>query len=239
MTELSGFTAAQPLAQIGPQSLRLPSSMAEVCDCDSGCGASQILQGLAQIVASGLTDRIDIKVQAVTTTERVRVLVIPWKKDGVADNGAAPPGGWVAVDGTEVVGMGNSEYASRWTNNLPLKWDGTVAAELIDGGRVKLTFPQPTSANRPFTYSVTSDGQDVPLVGSPVVHDGQNEIVSGVPVPTGAVVDVTIDAGLTQPGQSAAYCVHVATQYQGVSGQSPESNTVTVPEQEPEGDPPA
>lgn len=208
MSELSGFSAAQPLASIGPQSLRLPTSMGEVCECESGCGASRILRGLAQIVASGLTDLIEINVQAVPTPERVQVVVIPWKKDGVARNGVAIPGGWIAVDGSEVVGMGNGEYASRWSMNVPLEWDAAVTAEVVDGA-AKLTFPQPTSANRPFTYTVTSDGQNVAITDK---------------VELGGLVVLTLDGG------TGTYVAHVGTQYSGIGG---ESDPVTVTEPEP------
>ncbi len=112
MTELSGFSAAQPIANIGPQAMRLPTTMAEVCDCESDCGASRILRGFAQIVESGLTNLIEIDVQSVSTPEGVQLAVIPWDKDGVAKNGAAVPGGWIVIDGTKVVGMSNEQYAS-------------------------------------------------------------------------------------------------------------------------------
>lgn len=220
MAELSGFSAAQSLANIGPQSLRLPTTMDEVCDCQSNCGASRILRGLAQIVVSGLTDLIEINVQAVPAPDRVQVVVIPWKKDGVAKNGVAPPGGWIAVDGSEVVGLGNGEYAERWSNNMPLEWDGQVAAELLDTGQVKLTFPQPTSANRPFTYTV-KDGEEatVPTVGDPQLDATR--------------VILTADTALTNPGDSETLIVHVATQYDGVEADSAPV-TITVPEPEPD-----
>lgn len=219
MTELSGFSAAQPLANIGPQSLRLPTTMDEVCNCQSNCGASRILRGLAQIVASGLTDLIEINVQAVPAPDRVRVAVIPWKKDGVAKNGVAIPGGWIALDGSEVVGMSNAEYASRWTNNISLEWDGHVIAELLDSGQVKLTVEQPTSANRPFAYTVKNgDNAEVPTVGDP-----QLDATTAV---------LTLDTTLTSPGASETFIVHVATQYAGVDADSVPV-TVTVPEPEP------
>lgn len=112
MTELSGFSAVQPAANIAPQALQLPTSLTDVCQCDSNCGASRILKGLAQIVGSGLTNLIEINVQAVPTPEKVQVAVIPWDKDGVAKNGVALPGGYLAIDGTKVVGMSPEQHAA-------------------------------------------------------------------------------------------------------------------------------
>lgn len=116
MTELSGFSAVQPVANLNPQALQLPTSLAELCTCD--CPASRILKGLAQIVGKRLTNLIEINIQAVDTPELVRVAVIPWDKDGVAKNGVALPGGYVAIDGTKVVGMSPEQHA-EWTG-IPL-----------------------------------------------------------------------------------------------------------------------
>lgn len=110
MTELSGFSAAQPVVALQPQALQLPTSLAEVCACD--CPASKMLKGFAQIVNMGLTDLIEINVQRVPTTEGVQVAVIPWDKDGVAKNGVALPGGYLAIDGTKVVGMSPEQHAA-------------------------------------------------------------------------------------------------------------------------------
>jgi hypothetical protein len=119
MTELSGFSAIQPVTQIAPQALQLPTSMAEVCECESGCGASRILKGFAQIVKAGLTNLIEIDVHAVPTEEGVQVTVIPWDKDGVAKNGAAVPGGFVVIDGSKVRGMSPEEHAVLVGEPLP------------------------------------------------------------------------------------------------------------------------
>ncbi|PJE22348.1 MAG: hypothetical protein CK431_16935 [Mycobacterium sp.] len=229
MTELSGFSSAQPLAQIGPQSLRLPTSLAEVCECECDCAASRILRGLAQIVGSRITNLIEIDVQAVDTPDRVQVTVIPWDRYGVDKKGAAPPGGWIAVDGSEVVGMGNNEYARRWSCNMPLEWDAETTAPtatLADDGRVVLAFLQPTSANRPFTYAVRDEhGQDVPLVGAPYVS-------------TEGGVALRIAAELHNPGDTGTYTVHVSTQYVGVEADAAPV-TVTVPDPKPEPEPEA
>ncbi|TDK85748.1 hypothetical protein EI067_30770 [Mycobacterium paragordonae] len=119
MTELSGFSAVQPAAKLDPQALQLPTSLVDVCTCESNCGASQILKGLAQIVKKGLTNLIEIDVQAVPTPEGVQVAVIPWDKDGVAKNGVALPGGYLAIDGTKVVGMSPKQHA-EW---LGIPWE--------------------------------------------------------------------------------------------------------------------
>lgn len=227
MTEqLSGFTAARPLAQVGPQSLRLPTSLSEVCACESDCAASRILKGLAQIVGARLTNCIDIKVQAVDTPEKVRVCVEPWDRYGVETKGAAPPGAWIAVDGSEVVGMGNDEYAARWSNNIPLEWTAETAppaAELAEDGKVILAFPQPSSANRPFTYTVRNEqGDGVSIGGGRVDPDG--------------TVVLQVAAELHNPGDTDTFVVHVATQYAGVEADSAPV-TVSVPEPEPEPEP--
>lgn len=112
MTELSGFSAAQPVVALQPQALQLPTSLSEVCDCETGCGASRILKGFAQIVKLGITNLIEVDIQAVPTPEGVQVAVIPWDKDGVAKNGVALPGGYLAIDGTKVVGMSPEQHAA-------------------------------------------------------------------------------------------------------------------------------
>ena len=112
MTELSGFSAVQPAANVAPQALQMPTTLNDVCTCESNCGASRILKGLAQIVGMGLTNLIEINVQAVPTPEKVQVAVIPWDKDGVAKNGVALPGGYLAIDGTKVVGMSPEQHAA-------------------------------------------------------------------------------------------------------------------------------
>lgn len=136
MTELSGFSAVQPAANVAPQALQMPTTLAEVCQCDSNCGASRILKGLAQIVGSGLTNLIEINVQAVPTPERVQVAVIPWDKDGVAKNGVALPGGYLAIDGTKVVGMSPKQHA-EW---LGIPWE-EPAPEVVE--------PEPTPEPAP------------------------------------------------------------------------------------------
>lgn len=110
MTELSGFSAVQPAANVAPQALQMPTSLAEVCSCD--CPAAKMLLGFAQIIKKGLTNLIEIDVQRVPTPEEVQVAVIPWDKDGVAKNGVALPGGYLAIDGTKVIGMSPEQHAA-------------------------------------------------------------------------------------------------------------------------------
>lgn len=110
MTELSGFSAVQPAANIATQALQMPTSLAEVCSCD--CPAARMLKGFAQIVKLGITNLIEVDIQAVPTPEGVQVAVIPWDKDGVAKNGVALPGGYLAIDGTKVVGMSPEQHAA-------------------------------------------------------------------------------------------------------------------------------
>lgn len=110
MTELSGFSAVQPAANVAPQALQMPTSLAEVCACD--CPAAKMLKGFVQIVDKGLTNLIEIDIQSIPTPKRVQVAVIPWDKDGVAKNGVALPGGYLAIDGTKVVGMSPEQHAA-------------------------------------------------------------------------------------------------------------------------------
>ncbi|WP_197522110.1 hypothetical protein, partial [Mycobacterium gordonae] len=71
-----------------------------------------MLKGFVQIVDKGLTNLIEIDIQSIPTPERVQVAVIPWDKDGVAKNGVALPGGYLAIDGTKVVGMSPEQHAA-------------------------------------------------------------------------------------------------------------------------------
>lgn len=127
MTELSGFSAVQPAANVAPQALQMPTTLAEVCACESNCPASKMLKGFVQIVDKGLTNLIEINIQSIPTPERVQVAVIPWDKDGVAKNGAALPGGYVAINGTKVVAMSPREHA-EW---LGIPWE-EPAPEVVE-----------------------------------------------------------------------------------------------------------
>ncbi|ORW24007.1 hypothetical protein AWC19_00170 [Mycobacterium palustre] len=165
-------------------------------------------------MAAGLTNLIEIDVQRVPNTDSVQCRIRPWSADGAQQNGVADPGGWLAVDGTNVVGMSNVDYAAQFTQNVPLEWAATTTAPvatLNEDGTVTLTFPQPTSANRPFTYTATGPGTVGPFTTDP----------SGS-------VSATI-TGLT--GDTLGpWTVECATQYEGVTATSVASNTIAVPQ---------
>lgn len=210
MTELSGFSAAQKLGpDLGPQSMRVPISRDEAVEKAAG-----ITDAIFDALEAGLSKNIKAEFLMDPNTRRPYCRIDIQQPDDVRHE-IANPGDWMAVDGLALRAMINSEYAGRFTQNVPLEWDNTVTAELLEDGRVKLTWPQPTSANRPFAYTVKdSEGQDLDTT----------------PTETGGIVTAVLEAGLSTPGDSETFTVHVATQYQGVDG---DSEPVSVPEPEP------
>lgn len=105
MTELSGFTAAQPKVVVGPQSLRVPTSRAEAIE-----RAAEILDGIWGAVEGDLTPVVRIVVHknpaGVTYCD-----ITPFDHDGVADLGVAMPGHRLVVDGSRLRSMTPAAYA--------------------------------------------------------------------------------------------------------------------------------
>lgn len=110
----------------------------------------------------------------------------------------------------------NPVFANLYTVNTPIVWAATTTAPVATatpGNQATIVFPQPTSANRPFTYTV-KDGAANPITlsGSPVVDSSGN---------------VTLTATGLTTGDSYTFTVTVDTQYSGVSATSIASNSIT------------
>lgn len=220
MTDLTGFTATAPLNPLpGPQALQVPATME-----DAAAVAAQVLGALAALVASGLTPHVQIdivpKVDPDGTSYPI-CNVSAWRSDGVTKT-TAGPGWWIAIDGSKPEAMSNDDYAAAYTQAVPVVWAATTVAPVLalsDAGAASLVFPQPTSANRPFTYTVKdSAGATVAVSGAPTVAaDG--------------TVTLQLDVAAVAAGASAGpYTAHVATQYSAVAEvDSLPSNTVTQP----------
>lgn len=208
MTELSGFTPVTPLAVVPPQSLRVPTNKT-----DAIAQAATILEALWDAVDNGLAPNIKVEVlrhnpPGGTPTTMCRIT--PTALDGVA-NTVANPGDWLCADTTGVKGMTNDAYAAQFTQNVPIEWAATTTPPQAVAGAgltATLTFPQPTSANRPFTYTA----------------DGPGTIGEFVTAPDGTVTaQVT---GLAD-GAECSWTITVNTQYPGVTATSVASNTIT------------
>lgn len=104
MTELSGFSAAQPKLVVGPQKLRVPSSKEEAIE-----RAAEILAGIWGAVENDLTPVVKIVVHkspsGVTYCD-----ITPFDHDGVKDLGVALPSHLLVVDGTRLRAMTPAGY---------------------------------------------------------------------------------------------------------------------------------
>lgn len=105
----------------------------------------------------------------------------------------------------------NAQIAGKFTTNTPLIWAATApAATATVGGAASIVFPEPTSANAPFTYTVTQTDA--------TTGDTSAATLSGEPVVSGGNVTLTV-TGLTE-GDQVTFQVVVATQYDGVTATS-------------------
>lgn len=105
MTELSGFTAAQPKVVVGPQSLRVPTSRAEAIE-----RAAEILDGIWDAVDKGLTPVVRIVIHK-SPTGQTYCDITPFDLDGVKDLDVAMPGHRLVVDGSRLRSMTPAAYA--------------------------------------------------------------------------------------------------------------------------------
>lgn len=128
-------------------------------------------------------------------------------------------GDWIVLDsqnnlsiwhGTSAWAGVNPEFAGKFTTNTPIIWAATTTAPVVTaeaGGEAKITFPQPVSANSPFTYTVTQTDTTTGTTGAATL--------SGQPIVSGGEVTLTV-TGLTA-GDEVAFEVTVDTPYEGVT----------------------
>lgn len=224
MTELSGFSPVSKLGpDVGPQSFRVPSSKA-----DAISAAAQILGALWHAVDADLAPNVTVEILK-PTGGQTYCRITPIQFDGfpvipsaalASTKTTADPGGWVAVDGSALVGMTNDAYAAQFTQNIPIEWAATSAAPAAAaaaGLSATLVFPQPVSANRPFTYAVAQT--DVTASASGAATFDAPEVA-----PDGSVT-VKVN-GLTE-GHQYTFTVTVNTQYQGVTATSAATAAIT------------
>lgn len=132
----------------------------------------------------------------------------------------ANEGDWIVIAGTQATVYPPELFAATFTGDFPLVWAATDSetAPLITalgGGKISIVFPQPTSANSPFTY--TADVTDAnstaaaTLQSEPAVADGMVTLIA-----TGLTTSDLVTATVT-----------VNTQYD-VTATSAVSNSVAV-----------
>lgn len=130
-------------------------------------------------------------------------------------------GCWAVWDGTMMTSLTNDQLIATYTAPVALAWDGSATAPVasaVSGLMATIVFPQPTSVNGPWTYSVsqtdTSANATGPasLSGSPVVDGSDN-------------VTLTVQ-GLTE-GDNYTFTVTCSTQYAGISAVSPATPAIT------------
>jgi hypothetical protein len=126
---------------------------------------------------------------------------------------------WTVASTTQVIVYGKGtgqvgnalDFVDTFTANTPLAWAATTTAPVATaeaGLTATLTFPQPTSADGPFTYALNGPG-----TGTFSQPDTNGQITCTI-------------TGLTA-GQ-ASWTVGVSTPYSGVGATSVASNTITV-----------
>ena len=168
--------------------------------------AGALVDALNSIAASGYTGSASCAPGTSTTNWALTV------SKPVSINQAGTIGSWIVFDGQyATVFQTNQEFISAYTANVPMTWGATTVAPVAtpeSGLKAVLSFPQPTSANAPWTYSVTGAG-----TAGPFTTDGNGNVT------------VTI-SGLTA-GTQYSWTVAVSTQYVGVNATSLASNTVT------------
>jgi hypothetical protein len=113
MTELSGFSAIQPVAQIAPQALKVPASKAEAIE-----RASEVFAGLWDAVEHGLSPVVKIIIHK-HPQGYVFCDITPFDTDGVKDNGVALPGHFIAVDGSKLRALTQAELGALVGEPLP------------------------------------------------------------------------------------------------------------------------
>lgn len=147
-----------------------------------------------------------------------------WTMTVAKPNLPTQPGGqndWIVFDGTTATVMPNSSVVAQYTANIPVVWAATTTAPTVtrqgtSGTSVALTFPPPTSANSPWTYTVT---QTTGGVSTPAT-------LLSAPVTANGTVTATV-TGLT--AGSWTFTVTVATQYSGVTATSAVTSPVSLP----------
>lgn len=131
-----------------------------------------------------------------------------------------PENGWVVSDGISVQIYTNIQFTQLFTSNVPLVWAPTTTAPIATpqtGTKATISFPQPTSPNGNWTYSVsqtdtTSSVTGAASAGVPVIDQNGNVAIT--------VSNLTV-------GHVYTFAVTVNTQYAGVNATALASNAIT------------
>jgi hypothetical protein len=127
---------------------------------------------------------------------------------------------WVVFDGTTARVLTTAQVVAAYTADVPLQWAPTATAPVataLGASQASIVFPQPTSANGPFTYSVeqtntTADTTGPATILSDSVDDNGNTTI--------IVADLT-------DGDDYTFTVTVDTPYTDATATSLPSNPVT------------
>lgn len=129
---------------------------------------------------------------------------------------------WITFDGINArMYANNDDFIATYTANVPLAWSGVSTAPVAmpqSGGQAIITFPQPTSPNGPWTYSVSATNvtkSDTALATAV----GQSKVLNG---------QVSLTVGGLALGADYTFTVSLTTQYGG-SATSLVSNQITLP----------
>ena len=209
MAELTGFSAATKLGpDLGPQSIRVPLNKGAAI-----AKAAELVEAFFDVVDADLTPNLTVEFLKHPETGATYCRVSPLQADGITKT-VAKPGDWVAVDGSRLLAMTNREYAGKFTQDLPLdEWAATEAApaaSIDDDGKVTLTFPEPTSANRPFAYTVTR-GEETVATGSLTIADDIVTLPLELTLAEGESADLAVTVTATKYGTTATSALTTVT----------------------------
>ena len=119
---------------------------------------------------------------------------------------------WIVSDGEAITCYTPSDFAARFTADVPLVWSATPVAVGLTGATASITVPVPTSPTAPWTWAVTITGAGAATL-------------AGTPTIDGGVVTIGV-RGLTV-GADLSFEVAVTDHYDQTAT-SAESNAVTV-----------
>lgn len=218
--DLSGFTPVTPLERkvFQPQSLQVPDGKDDFL-----ANSAKIIEALWDCVENDLSPNVTIEILKPRDAQTY-CRISPWNMDGVTKT-TANPGDWITVDGSKISGMTQDSYADEFTKEVPLEWLSMTIAPIFtaqEGLSAIATFPQPTSANRPFSYILNVTRHESGRPSLPKAFPLEPEIAGRVMTN----VVLRLPKGSLTDGSEYSATVTVNTQYKGVTATSVASNKI-------------
>jgi hypothetical protein len=181
----------------------------DVLKVNSGVNVPDLL--MVTITQPSMTDQIAFPGDWVLVTDATH--------DPTIDQDTGEPVGWTVAPTTQVIVYGKGtgqvgnalDFVNTFTDNTPVVWAATTAAPVATaeaGLTATLVFPQPTSADGPWTYALNGPG-----TGTFSAPDANGNVTANI-------------TGLTE-GASSSWTITVNTTYTGVTATSVATVAVT------------